>query len=192
MTFYELKEKYPRIPDPVFTFLDRLDPYTYNHSLRVCEIGSYVERLHPNTEGYTLSEAGLVHDVGKYFLSQHILGKYTALNSIEREAIDTHAYLSYKTLEFFGLPEDICLIALYHHNLHPRVFGISIPACTDENIMNYAKILRTIDIFEAVTSDRPYHRGYSNQTAVKDILESSDCDPETIHILRNAKELERQ
>ena len=80
-----------------------------------------------------------------------------ALTETERYVINAHAFLSYYTLLRFSLPEIICEMALYHHSTSPSLFDRILPPCKDEDVRKLSIILKTIDIFEAITSDRPYH-----------------------------------
>lgn len=185
----KLKEMYPDIPLDIWQMLRELDAFTYNHSIRVCEICRLIERESCAPDS-TLSEAGLLHDIGKYCYSQKILGKHGGLNSLERDIIDAHAYLSYIILQHYHLPDEVCEIALYHHRLKPTIFDNLISECTTDDIAKQALILKAVDVFEALTTDRPYHRGISNRKAL-DILRDMKCDETIINILADAKELER-
>lgn len=163
-----LKSQYPHIPDELWHMLYKLDVSTYNHSLRVCDICKLVE-TELNFKDKTLSQAGLLHDVGKYYISQNILDKKGTLTSAERRFIDAHAFLSYDTLKQFNIADNICDIVLYHHSLKPVLFDYDIKSCDNTMIKELAIILKTIDVFEAITSDRPYHRGVTTDAAIKHI-----------------------
>jgi putative nucleotidyltransferase with HDIG domain len=184
-----LKSQYSDVPDEVWMMLDNIDAFTFNHSVRVCGMCQIVEKeMHfPDT---ILSEAGLLHDIGKYYISQQILEKRGPLSAAERYFINAHAFLSYDTLMRFGLPKEVCDIALYHHTLQPMLFDKKLPECKDEKIQRLALIMKTIDIFEAVTSDRPYHRGVTVASAVKYFVDI-EHDPDVLNILVNASDLNR-
>ena len=53
------------------------------------------------------------------------------------------------------------------------------------------KINYDTNIFEAITTDRPYHRGFSIESAIKMLRDIPDCDEEVIDILLTSQELER-
>lgn len=172
-------------PNGLYDMLNRLDSYTYNHSVRVMELAAVVEKkLH--LKDTHLSEAGLFHDIGKYYISQKVLDKHEGLSSIERQVIDFHAFYSFVTLEYFELPEDICEMALFHHGLQPPVTqGFPMPTPKND-IADKALILQTIDEFEALTSDRPYHRRRTEDEAVSIIRDAIKVyDSETLNILLN-------
>lgn len=171
------------VPEELWKMLQELDIITLNHSVRVCEICRIVEK----ELGYTntnLSEAGLFHDIGKYFISTRLLNKRGKLNTIERVIIDSHSYYSYKTLSYFGLKNEVCYLSLYHHKLNPITYiddKISEP--DDEELKTKARVLKTIDIYEALTTDRPYHRGISPDKAREIIEDIGDYDITTLQIL---------
>lgn len=184
-----LKRQYVDVPADVWNMLNDLDAFTFNHSVRVCEMCQIVEKeLHIPHK--ILSEAGLLHDIGKYYISQKILEKRGPLSVAERDFINAHAFLSYDTLMRFHLPKDVCEIALYHHTIKPKLFEKPLSECDDNEMQRLALIMKTIDIFEAITSDRPYHRGMSVASAVK-FFEDVEHDEEVLNILVNAGDLNR-
>jgi len=137
-----------------------------------------------------LSEAGLLHDIGKYYISQKILEKRGLLTPSERNFVNAHAFLSYNTLIQFHLPKAICEIALYHHTTNPQLFDKGLAACEDDTMKKLALIIKTIDIFEVITSDRPYHRGISVSSAVKH-FEEIEHNNTVLNILVNESKLIR-
>lgn len=186
----EFKKIYTNVPKEIWKMLDGVDTFTYNHSIRVCEMCQVVEKeLH--LPDMLLSEAGLLHDIGKYYISQKILEKRGPLTESERYFINAHAFLSYDTLTRFNLPEKICKIALYHHTTKPTLFDRPLPECDDEELKHLSLILKTIDIFEAITSDRPYHRGISVASAVC-FFSDIEHDDDVLAILVCNSELNRE
>lgn len=180
-------------PIDLIKMLEALDIITLNHSIRVYEICKIVEN-ELNLHDRKLSEAGLYHDIGKYFITTKLLNKRGKLNKIERAVIDSHSYLSYKILKFYNIEDDICKIALYHHNFKPNIYfdtDIDLLSTNDE-VKKLSKILKTIDIYEALTADRSYHRGYSSNIAIKMILNTvPDCDISTLQVIeKHSIELE--
>lgn len=192
LNFSELVSEY-ETPAGLQKMLDSLDIITLNHSVRVCEIAKLVEY----DLGYgdtSLSEAALYHDIGKYFITEKLLNKRGKLNKLEKFIINSHSYLSYKILQFFEINEDICLISLYHHSFEPTI--IIEQDKDDMVITSYvagrARALKTIDIYEALTTDRPYHRGVKSDDAINTIINTiPDCDMNVLEsIRRHAVDLE--
>jgi len=188
----EFVEEYST-PVELVKMLDSLDIITLNHSIRVCEIARFVEK-ELNYGDTELSEASLYHDIGKYFITTKLLNKRGKLNKIERAIIDSHAYLSYKVLHLFGINENIALIALFHHTCSPKTYldnDLNITNITTD-VLKKAKAIRTIDIYEALTTDRSYHRGISTDNAVQLIIDTvPDYCMDTLNaIKKHAKEFE--
>ena len=174
-------------PDGIIRILDNMDIITLNHSIRVCEISRIVEvELFKDKK---LSEAGLYHDIGKYFITPNLLNKRGKLDEMERLVINSHSYLSYKTLKLFDIDDDICLIALFHHTFDPQMLfedDKSEIATIDTNIARLSRAIKTIDIYEALTTDRPYHRGVRSETSIRIIKETiPDCDLEVLRVIEN-------
>lgn len=146
----------------------RLDPFTYNHSMRVRDIAEEIEEFYDFPDK-SLSTAALVHDIGKVYISSKILNKISRLSDLEREIVDLHPYIGYKLLKEQNVDEKICRIVLYHHGIHPSTLT-EIEPIEDADMYDKALMLHSIDCFEALTSDRPYHRGYLANEALDIML----------------------
>lgn len=190
LNFEEVVSEY-NTPEDLIKMLNALDIITLNHSVRVCEICKYVEK-DLGLEDKLLSEAGLYHDIGKYYITEKLLNKRGRLTQMERIVIDSHSYLSFKILSSFELDDTICLLALYHHRFDPIMFYDSdkqYSSSVDDTVARLAKVLKTVDIYEALTTDRPYHRGVSSETAIQTIRDTvPDCDSDTLDIIEKYKE----
>ncbi len=142
--------------DLLFLFY-KLDSITFNHSIRVMGIAREVEDFY-DMDCHVVSEAALVHDIGKVYISSKILDKPDRLSGLERGLIDLHPYIGYRLLRDFGISEELCRIVLYHHGTSPATLE-ELPPPEDDSIYDEAMLLNSIDAFEALTSDRPYHVG---------------------------------
>lgn len=170
------------IPHSIILKIQSLDSITLNHSVRVQNIARKFEEYNRH-DNNILSMAGLVHDIGKMYISSKIIDKPGMLTPIEREIINLHPYISYRILVAEDVDPSICLLALFHHGVNPpgyehSWFGEKQFMETKkrwnlnmEDVRDYAKMLHTIDCYEALTSDRPYRRGFSSEKAIE-ILES--------------------
>ena len=164
-----------------------LDSITQNHSQRVWEIACGVERYyeHNNT---LLSNAAYVHDIGKIYIPNIILDKPDLLTIDERDIIDHHAYLSYRVLMRMDIDEKIARICLYHHGTNKPGYRVIPMWEGDERIFEYASMLEAIDMYEAITADRPYRRHKSSKEAIQTML---DCkrkqNKKVIDYLKNPK-----
>ena len=161
----------------------KLDSSTYNHSIRVMLIASEIEESLSFAD-HGLRDAALLHDIGKIYVSPVILDKVGKLSVLEREIVDLHPYIGYKILQEFGVDENICRIVLYHHGEHPITIQ-EVSKCRSDYVLKRASMLHTIDVFEALTSDRPYHRGVPAAEALKIMIKEKDHNPEVIKYIAN-------
>ena len=147
--------------ETVKEIFNRLDSTTFNHSVRVMALAMEYEE-YAGLDHNILSQAALVHDIGKVYVSNKILDKIGRLSKLEHLLVDLHPYIGYSMLKERGIREDIARIVLYHHGFKPPMLSEVSMEYEDKGFVNYAsQVLRTIDAFEALTSDRPYHRGIS-------------------------------
>lgn len=149
--------------------LTRLDSFTYNHSVRTMTIATEVEN-YLSMDNHELSIAALLHDVGKIYIAPSILDKKGRLNTIERELVDLHSYVGYMMLRDMKVNERISRIVLYHHGFQPVALS-KVGSYIEYDVLEKADILHAIDVFEALTSDRPYHRGLPSKEALSEMKE---------------------
>ena len=139
--------------------------YTEKHSLRVGRLTKRIcEELHiakPECMIYTRS--AYFHDVGKIKLSKKVLFMATTLSDEAFEEMKTHPKYSNEILIYFGLPEEAEL-ALQHHE---RLDGSGYPkGLVGDEIKLGARIIAVADVYDAITSDRPYRRGFGIKEAL--------------------------
>lgn len=152
------------LPVGIRNRMEQMDSVTYNHSHRVWMIALGLE-AHYRMPDDCLSTAAFVHDIGKLYISSRILDKHGELDKLEREIVDLHPYIGYRMLEEFKMNEVVKRIVLYHHGMNPKLLS-PIPEFYSVMTMDKAKMLQTIDAFEALTTDRPYRRRMSVEQAV--------------------------
>lgn len=186
-----IKNNYKDISDDVIDILDRLDVITYNHSLRVYKLAQYIEKEF-NYKDKELSEAALLHDIGKYYISENILNKPDNLNIIERKIIDLHSYLSYYILKTNNINKNVCEIVLYHHNNNPPTLEDIGPINISDELKEKVIILKTLDIYDALISDRPYKRGFKKATVIEIMKDMKDVDNKVLQYLSNTTEFDRK
>ncbi len=159
------------------------DSITFNHSCRVMTLAKEYERS-LGIEPYTglITKAALVHDIGKTYISSSILDKRDMLQPAERELIDLHAYFGYEILKSYKVDDTICKMVLFHHSDTPgKINGVF--TIKDDEILELAKKLHTLDAFEALTSDRPYHRHISAVRAINMLRTDDRADVDVINFL---------
>jgi diguanylate cyclase (GGDEF)-like protein/putative nucleotidyltransferase with HDIG domain len=129
-----------------------------------------------------LELAGMYHDIGKISIPDAILNKPDKLTDEEYEIIKTHTQIGYQILraadEYSGLAE----YALSHHE---RWDGKGYPkGLKGKEIPLFSRIINVADSFEAMTADRPYHKGRSIEDAIIEIKQCSGTqfDPEIAKI----------
>lgn len=145
------------------------DPYTSGHQRRVgtlsfdiaCELGWDKKQCE------TLRRAAIVHDIGKIGIPGELLTKPSKLMPQELHLIQTHAEMSYNILKDVDFLMPIARIICQHHE---RMDGSGYPqGLTAENILPEARIIAVADVFEAMTSHRPYRPALGMDAAFEEL-----------------------
>jgi HD-GYP domain-containing protein (c-di-GMP phosphodiesterase class II) len=150
------------------------DDYTFLHSVSVCTLLVAFCRSR-DMDGETTYQAGLgglLHDVGKALVPDAILNKPGPLTDEEFAVIKRHPRDGYeallKTPGIGPIPLDIAL----HH--HERRDGSGYPDKQGEGaISELAQMAAIVDVYDAITADRCYHKGMSAAEALRKIYEWS-------------------
>lgn len=171
-----------KLSNDVLNLMEKLDATTYNHSYRLWEMAMGVEE-HFHYKDDVLSTAALVHDIGKLYIPKIILDKRGGLDALERDVIGLHPYYGYRILEKYGVDEVVRRIVLYHHGMEPKVLT-SLPEFEDTEVAEKAMILHTLDVFEALTTDRPYKRRMSVERACTWMEQETGYHKETLEYLK--------
>jgi HAMP domain-containing protein len=149
--------------------IDARDPYTAGHSARVgqlaVDIGSRLGL--PESALQHLEIGGYLHDVGKIGVRDNVLLKPGSLTPEERELIERHPRVGLDILAAVELsPEVIAFVGGHHEKLD----GSGYPAGQHaDHISIVARIAAVSDIYDAVTTDRPY-RGAMTPAQAIDII----------------------
>lgn len=162
--------------------IDARDPYTRGHSQRV---GAYA-RLIARKLGWTPQQAyqlyitGLLHDIGKIGVPEHVLNKAGKLDPDERELVEGHTLIGYNIARQARALEPH-LPGIRHH--HERMDGKGYPdGLSGEAIGAEARILAVADVWDALTSRRPYRRALTPQEAYRQ-LQLESLDPRAVRAL---------
>ncbi|MDF2567321.1 MAG: metal dependent phosphohydrolase [Oscillospiraceae bacterium] len=163
--------------------LKQYDDYTFSHSVNVA-ILSIVMGTSMKLNQFMLNELGvaaMLHDIGKIFTDKDILNKNGKLTNDEYEQIKKHSdygWIYVKRNNAFS--EQIEKAVLMHHE---RFDGTGYPhgACKDE-IPVFAKIISLADVYDAMTSDRPYRTRCLPSEAMEYIMGGSSTlfDPQIV------------
>lgn len=163
--------------------LTAYDHCTYVHSTNVGIFGVALARIMHGSESAAVMErlgAGFfLHDLGKCMIPIEILNKPGALTAEERLIVNRHPLDGYHLLQERGfMTEEAEILTLQHHE---REDGKGYPAgLTSSEIHPYARICRLVDVYEALTAERPYHQRRSTFEALKFMQEKilTDLDQE--------------
>jgi len=154
--------------------LKERDDYTYMHSVAVCALMVSLSRQLGLDDAQTREAGlgGLVHDLGKSAIPLAILNKPGKLTDNEFAAVRNHPEAGHRLLiEGRGageIPLDICL----HH--HEKVDGTGYPhRLAGDDITHFAKMGAVCDVYDAITSDRPYKAGWDSAVAIRKMNEWS-------------------
>ena len=152
--------------DPiVFLSLVRLklkDETTFMHSVGVSALMMQFARYMKSDADivHTLGISGLLHDIGKMKLPDEILKKQSRLTEDEFALIRSHPVKGHKVLQQYPEIPEIALDICLHH--HERVDGKGYPdALTGEQLSTYVRMSTICDVFEALTSIRPYKKAWT-------------------------------
>jgi HD-GYP domain-containing protein (c-di-GMP phosphodiesterase class II) len=143
------------------TKLKNADAYTFTHSANVCILSMYIT-LNAGFDEYIMDvgTGALLHDVGKIVTPDEILNKRGPLDSYERSIINLHPQDGFEMITHEGYANDIVFSCVLDH--HEKINGIGYPnhkASSDIGI--FARITSLADIYDALTTDRPYRKGMS-------------------------------
>ncbi|MCD6422583.1 MAG: response regulator [Elusimicrobia bacterium] len=149
--------------------IEAKDPYTRGHSQRVSiycwELAH--ELGWKDSEAKRIERAGLLHDIGKIGVPDHILTKPDKLTPEEFELIKTHPVLSAEICKpLAGLRTQIPAIKYHHERLDGKGYPEGIEG---EKIPVGARIMAICDAWDAMTSDRAYRKRMSKSEAL-DVL----------------------
>ncbi len=150
--------------DATTTYLTKItshDFYTYTHSVNVGLLGVAMSKiLFRGSNGHNMHELGIgffLHDLGKVQIDQAIINKPGRLTAEEMAVMRRHPVLGYQLLyEAQQMTEECKTIVLQHHE---RYDGTGYPKeLRGEEIHLYGKICSLADVFDALTSNRPYRK----------------------------------
>ncbi len=147
--------------------IEARDPYTHGHSERVGSVGYQIARR-LNLSEVSCQEiylAGVLHDIGKIGIPDHVLLKPGKLEPEEFDVIRKHPEIGHRILEELGKLKFALPGVLYHHE---RVDGTGYPHnLVGDEIPLMARILAVSDAYDAMTSSRVYRNAMGKQRAVE-------------------------
>ena len=156
----------------VFAYIiDCKSPFTRNHSIGIAEktvtmaeyYGYDGEKIHK------LYMAAAFHDIGKLFVHNDVLEKPGRLDEKEYRYIQSHAYETYRLLSKIEGLEEVRDWAAFHHE---KLNGQGYPFGKTADALNHEmRLLACLDIYQALTENRPYKAGMPHPKAMSILLE---------------------
>ncbi len=184
-----LEEKTAALEETTFASMEALaraidarDPSTFGHSARVAAVSIEIadEMQVPVKERESLRRAALLHDIGKIGVEDRVLRKPGPLNDAEMDEMREHSRIGHDMLEGLRFLRPSLPGILYHHE---RWDGAGYPAgLTGTAIPLLVRIITVADVFDALTSDRPYRQGLSFEAATAAIRHDAGMkfDPDVV------------
>ena len=162
--------------------IDAKDSYTSGHSERVMKYTVAIGReLTLDEEALeSLRLASLLHDIGKIGVRESILMKPAKLLGYERRQMRLHPSIGARIIESMD-DSDIIRRGILEH--HERYDGKGYPnRLKGDRISKEGRIIAVADVFDALTTDRPYQKGYSKEEVFRKIQDeaSSQFDPQIV------------
>ncbi len=165
----EMREKFLGTVLSLARAIGTRDPYTWEHCQKVSEYAVKVaERIGLASELIeAIRIAGLLHDIGKIGINDKVLLKPDRLSEEEFAVIKKHPVIGTKILESIEIPLD-SRNGVRHH--HERLDGYGYPDGTaGDDLSPSAKILAVVDVYNAMTTDRPYRKAINKEEAVREL-----------------------
>lgn len=142
------------------------DPDLADHLRRVDEhAGKFARHIGFSEEEAELLAIGAgIHDVGKLGINEHILNKPARLTATEFMLIKQHPVIGHQLIAPLELDQRIVDSVLHHHENYD---GSGYPhGLAGQSIPLFARVVRIWDSYDALTMNRPYHRGESKENAL--------------------------
>ncbi len=160
------------------------DRYTAGHSERVAAIATCLAREMglPGEDLALLRRAGVLHDLGKVAVDSHILNKPGALTALEFRAVAQHPTVGAEILAPMSRAQTIVPLVRNHHE---KLDGSGYPdGLKGDEISLLTRILTVADIYDALTSQRPYRRAMVPMEALQVMFRDANANKIDLDITR--------
>ena len=173
----EITDSVSRNPGALISLarLKTVDDYTYMHSVAVCAMMvALSKQLGQDAEQTRLAGmAGLMHDLGKAMMPMEVLNKPGKLTDAEFAVIKTHPVEGHRLLLTGQNVDPVVLDVCLHH--HEKTDGSGYPkGLKDSDISVFAKMGAVCDVYDAITSNRPYKVGWDPAESLRKMAEWSN------------------
>lgn len=150
--------------------LKNKDDYTFMHSVAVCALMTAlgIELDLDDAQIHEAATAGLLHDVGKMAVDHDILNKPGKLTDTEFAEIKRHTTEGHRILVEGGNVSAVVMDVARHH--HERIDGNGYPdRLAGDAISLYARMGTVCDVYDAISSDRPYKKAWEPSVALQNM-----------------------
>ena len=156
--------------------IEARDRYTRGHCERLSSYSvALAEKLKlPEEQRVALRRAGIVHDIGKVVIPDDVLLKFGPLSPLEWELIKLHTVVGADICSPLRTFRFVIPIILYHHE---RMNGSGYPeGLKGDEIPITARILATVDVFDALTTKRPYKQAFTVDKSLETMRDEARKD----------------
>jgi hypothetical protein len=171
--FQHIVSGYPEALRSLVRAVEIKDTYTHGHSQRTARLSvelGLAMGLAPD-QLRVIARGAYLHDVGKIAIPDEILNKPDKLTPAEWKVIQTHPQLGYQLASAAPCLHEALPVILHHHE---RVDGHGYPVgLAGETIPLEARVVAVADVWDALTSDRAYRRGWSPDMALAHIRDGA-------------------
>ncbi len=167
--FDHIERGYPEALRSLVRAVEIKDAYTHGHSERTARLAVEIGiRMRLSSDRLrAIARGGFLHDLGKIGIPDHILNKPGRLTPEERAVIETHPALGYQMASAAPSLNEALSVILHHHE---RVDGKGYPkGLKGSEIPLEARVVAVADVWDALTSDRAYRKGWGPQEALAHI-----------------------
>lgn len=157
--------------DAIGNTIEKKDPYTSGHQRRTALLSGRIAIELALSDRTILGVwlGALIHDLGKIYVPAELLSRPGRLSRVELELMREHPAVGYDIVRHIEFPWPVAECVRQHHE---RLDGSGYPnGLSGEAILQEARIVAVADVFEAMTSHRPYRPALPKERAVAELSE---------------------
>jgi putative nucleotidyltransferase with HDIG domain len=180
----QVEQSYEHTLRALGTAIDLRDSETAGHSQRVCSYALEIARVmhFPDAELENLARGAYLHDIGKLGIPDAILLKAGPLVAEEWKLMRQHVQIGFDIVKDIPVLADAAQIVLTHHERYDGSGYLN--GLKGEEILLGARVFAVADSLDAITSDRPYRRASSFESAYEAIRSQAgrQFDPQVARV----------
>jgi len=154
---------------PAMCKLFSRDYYTFAHSVHTCVLGTMLYKYIVSSKADRVQRFGLaaiLHDIGKTSIDPEILNKPGRLEASEFEQVKAHPEIGHAIMMTHGTTDVMVLDVVQHH--HEKLNGKGYPqGLAAGEISDNARVAAIVDIYDALTTSRPYRDAMTHDQAIE-------------------------